>query len=110
MRDLIDLRGASGTVYRFALCREGRPLSPMGGNFVYVRAAGDSYELIHIGEVQNLLKDARGRWNQAVEAHGATDLFTRLNITERVRQHEHSDIMAAVRTPMNPAPAEKKAG
>ena len=67
MRDLIDLKGASGAVYRFALCREGRPLSPMGGNFVYVRATGDSYELIHVGEVQNLLKDARDRWAKAVE-------------------------------------------
>lgn len=109
MRDLIDLRGASGAVYRFALCRDGRPLSPMGGNFVYVRAVGDDYEVIHIGEVQNLLKDAKARWNHAVEMHGSTDLFTRLNITERVRQHEHADIMAAVRTPMNVAPAQKEA-
>jgi len=110
MKDLIDLKGASGAVYRFALVREGRPLSPMGGNFIYVRARGEGYELVHVGEVQNLLKDARAGWPQAVEAHGATDLFTRLNITERVRQQEHADILAAMATPMNPAPKERQAG
>ena len=44
---------------------------------------------------QNLLTDARARWAQAVGDHGAAHLFTRLNITERVRQHEHADIVEA---------------
>jgi hypothetical protein len=106
MQEFIDLKGASGAVYRFALVREGRLLSPMGGNYIYARARGEGYELVHVGEVQNLLKDARARWSQAVDAHGATDLYTRLNITERVRQQEHADILAAMTTPMNPPPKE----
>ena len=104
MRDLIDLKGASGAVYRFNLLRDGRPLSPMGGNFAYVREAGEGYEVIHVGEGQNLLTDARALWDQAVREHGAAHLFTRLNITERVRQHEHADIVAAARPPMNSPP------
>jgi len=106
MRDLIDLRGASGAVYRFNLVREGRPLSPMGGNFAYVREAGEGYEVVHVGEGENLLTDARTRWAQAVAEHGAAHLFTRLNIAERVRQHEHADIVAAAHPPMNAAPAQ----
>ena len=102
MRDMIDLKGASGAVYRFNLFRDGRPLSPMGGNYVYVRDAGEGYEVIHVGEGQNLLTDARAAWASAVAEHGAQHLFTRLNITERVRQHEHADIVAAARPPMNP--------
>ena len=37
MRDIIDVRGASGVAYRFTRFRDGNPLSAMGGNFVYVR-------------------------------------------------------------------------
>jgi hypothetical protein len=106
MRDLIDVRGASGAVYRFNLFREGRPLSPMGGNFIYVREAGEGYEVVHVGEGQNLLTDARAGWARAVAEHGAAHMFTRLNITERVRQHEHADIMAAVHPPMSEAKAD----
>jgi len=105
LRDLIDMHGASGAVYRFNLIREGRPLSPMGGNFLYVRLDGDGYEVVHAGEAQNLLTDARARWTQAVSDHGATDLFTRLNVSERTRRHEHEDILAAATTPMKDATA-----
>ncbi|MGI9169872.1 MAG: hypothetical protein ACR2FH_06805 [Caulobacteraceae bacterium] len=106
---MIDLKGASGAVYRFNLTREGRPLSPMGGNFAYVRDAGDGYEVVHVGEGQNLLTDARAGWERAAAEHGARHLFTRLNISERVRQHEHEDILAAARPPMN-APAADPVG
>ncbi|MEP6966857.1 MAG: hypothetical protein ABI906_02145 [Pseudomonadota bacterium] len=110
MRDIVDIRGASGAVYRFNRLREGRPLSPMGGNFLYLREAGEGYEVVHVSEGQNLLTDARGRWDEAVRDHGAAHLFTRLNITERVRLHEHEDIVEAVRPPMNPAAATAGAG
>ncbi|MGH7011230.1 MAG: hypothetical protein ACREEX_10370, partial [Caulobacteraceae bacterium] len=70
MKDLIDIRGASGAVYRFALHRDGRPLSPMGGNYLYVRAKEDrphGFEVVHVGEGQNLLTDAHGQWDKAVK-------------------------------------------
>ena len=101
MRDLIDVRGASGAVYRFNLVAESRPLSPMGGNYLYVREDDDGYEIVHVGEAENLLADARSDWAEAVRTRGAAHLFTRLNISERVRQHEHGDIVqaASVRPP-----------
>jgi hypothetical protein len=118
MRDIIDVRGASGVTYRFTRFRDGNPLSAMGGNFVYVRprntekgsadkAGGGegegAAELVYAGEAQNLLTDARRLWNRAVAEHAVTDLFTRLNISERTRRHEHADILAAARPPMNAA-------
>ena len=100
MRDLLDVKGASGATYRFNLFRDGRPLSPMGGNFIYVRETENSHEIIFVGEGQNLLTDAHRRWSEAVAMHGALHLFTRLNITERTRQQEHVDIADAVRPAM----------
>lgn len=120
MRDIIDVRGASGVAYRFTRFREGNPLSAMGGNFIYARprrtddgapqdGAGregeGAPEVIYVGEAQNLLTDARRLWDQAVVEHGVTDLYTRLNISERTRQQEQSDILAAARPPMNPEDA-----
>jgi len=116
MRDIIDVRGASGVAYRFTRFRDGNPLSAMGGNFVYARpqnaekgggGEGDgAAEVVYAGEAQNLLTDARRLWDRAVAEHGVTDLFTRLNISERTRRHEHADILAAARPPMNAAEEE----
>jgi hypothetical protein len=108
VRDQLDVRGVSETVYRFSLFKDGRPLSPMGGNFLFVRETGGKAEILYAGEVQNLLKDARSRWQEAVETYAATHLFTRLNISERVRQLEHDDIIEAISPPMNGARASQK--
>jgi hypothetical protein len=105
MRDLIDVHGASGAVYRFGLVRDGRPLSPIGGNYLYVREAGESFEIVHAGEGQNLLNNARTRWDEAVAAHGPLHLFSRLNISEGIRLHELADILASVHPVMNSPPA-----
>ena len=110
MRDLIDVKGASGAVYRFSQFRDGRPLSPMGGNFLYVRETTDGHEIVHAGEGQNLLTDARKRWGEAVSAHGPLHLFTRLNISEHARQREQADIVGAVRPVMNAGAVENGAG
>jgi hypothetical protein len=101
MRDFIDIAGASGVSYRFSRLREGRPLSPMGGNYAYVRFTGDRFELIYVGESQNLLRSARDHWDDAADRFQVRELFTRLNISERVRQKELADIVAASSPPMN---------
>ena len=115
MRDIIDVRGASGVTYRFARFRDGSPLSAMGGNFIYARPPTarqgtedekEGAEVVYAGEAQNLLTDARRLWDQAVAEHGVSDLFTRLNISERVRRQELADILAAARPPMNAGEAE----
>jgi hypothetical protein len=109
VRDQLDVRGVSETVYRFSLFKEGRPLSPMGGNFLFVRETGGKNEILYAGEVQNLLKDAHSRWAEGSETFGATHLYTRLNISERVRQLEHEDIVEALSPPMNGVRVQKKA-
>jgi hypothetical protein len=101
----VDIKGASGATYRFMRYREGRPLSPAGGNFIFGRYTGARFEMLFAGEVQNLMKDARARWGEAVERYQASDLFTRLNISERVRQLEHADIVKANDPPMNDTPS-----
>ena len=101
MLDHIDVRGASGRAYRFLRMREGRGLSPAGGNYLYGRFTAGRFELLFSGEAQNLLKDARDRWSEAVERFQASDLYTRLNLSERVRQLEQADIVAGNAAPMN---------
>ena len=109
MQDYVDIRGASGTTYRFMRLKDGRPLSPMGGNFIYVRFTGANMEMIYAAEAQNLLKDARDRWNEASERYQVSELFSRLNISERVRLLELADITDANHPPMNATP-DRKAG
>jgi hypothetical protein len=101
MKDTIDVFGATGAAYRFNRVRDDRPLSPMGGNFIYARDADNGCEILFLGEAQNLMTDARRLWDTAVRDHGAQHLFTRLNVTERVRRQEQSDILAALTPSMN---------
>ncbi len=109
MKDYVDVIGASGAHYRFTRFREGRPLSPMGGNYIYARFTGERFEMLFAGEAQNLLTTARERWAEAVTRFQATELYSRLNISERVRQLEHIDIVDHNHPPMNGEP-ERKAG
>ncbi len=101
MRDLLDLKGASGRIYRFMLLRDGRPLSPMGGNYAYIRDPEGDKEVIFADEAQNLLQEAKRRWTDAVQMHGELCLYTRLNISERIRLQEHADLVDALTPPMN---------
>jgi hypothetical protein len=109
VNDYIDIQGASGATYRFLRLKDGRPLSPMGGNYLYVRFTGPKCEVICAAEAQNLLKDARERWNEALERYQVTELYSRLNISERVRLLELADITEATHPPMNATP-DRKAG
>jgi hypothetical protein len=106
LRDFVDITGASGASYRFMRQRDGRPLSPMGGNYLYARYTGDTFELIYAGEAQNLLTSARDRWGEAQRRFQVTELYSRLNISERVRQLELTEIVDANHPPMNASPAE----
>jgi hypothetical protein len=110
VRDHIDLRGEDDRAYRFMLVKDGRPLSPMGGNFAYVIENKDSFEVVLVGEAQNLSKDAQLRWDEAVLMYGAPHMYMRLNISEGVRQREHADIIAQASPPMNVGEASRRAG
>src|SRR5205807_3753317 len=62
MRDWIDIKGASGAVYRFHLFKDGRPLSPMGGNYIYARKTGDRFEALYVrSEERRVGKEGRSR-------------------------------------------------
>jgi hypothetical protein len=101
MQDHIDITGASGARYRFRRLREGAPLSSMGGEYVYAKPAGQRFEIVFAGEGRNLMLDAGARWSEACSKFGASELFSRLNVSERVRLQELSDIVAAAHPPMN---------
>ena len=101
VKDQIDCRVTSGEYLRFALFRDGRPLSPMAGNFVYVRGEDEAMEVVFVGETDNLSKHAQDRWSEAERAFGASGLYTRLNITAAVRRREHAELINAYSPSMN---------
>ena len=102
MRDQIDCRVGGGEYLRFSLFKEGRPLSPMGGNFLYVKAeGGDGHRVIFAGQTDNLALNAQARWSEAQGKYGVDGLYTRLNITTAVRKREHGELLESLDPPMN---------
>lgn len=101
MRDQIDCRVGSGEPLRFALFRDGRPLSPMGGNYLYVRETEQGFVVVFAGQADNLALHAQARWPDAQARYGAEGLYTRLNITAAVRRREHAELLEALDPPMN---------
>lgn len=101
MRDQIDCRVGSGEYLRFSLYRDGRPLSPMGGNYLYVRETEDGFAVVYAGVADNLALHAQARWAEAREKFGVAGLYTRLNITDAVRRREHGELVEALDPPMN---------
>ena len=101
VNDVIDLKGASGQVYRFQLCREADQLMPVGGNFVLVRDGIDGPRVVYAGESNDLREGSQRKWRQANEEVGQTWIYTRLNVTERARLAEQADVAAAYDPPMN---------
>ena len=101
MRDQIDCRLESGEHLRFSLFKEGRPLSPMGGNYLYVKDGEDGPRIIFAGQTDNLALHAQARWGEGQDRFGLDGLYTRLNITTAVRKREHQDLLDALDPPMN---------
>jgi hypothetical protein len=94
----IDLRGASGAVYRFRLA----PLStlpPSAGNFVCVAGEAPQLHVVACGATL-VLERAANVWAQAVNQHGATGLYVRLNIAASTRASEHHDLVSALDPPL----------
>jgi len=101
MKDQIDCRCQSGEYLRFSLFKEGRPLSPMAGNFMYVREEGEALAVVYLGETENLAQHAQERWSEASEGFGASGIYTRLNITAAQRRRELVELMRTYTPPMN---------
>lgn len=87
MRDIVDLPGASGDLYRFR-----RAVEPnyTAGNFAVLRDLGDSYEVVCIGHTTSLVS---APWSD-VAARRDLVLYLRLNVAQRIRLSEHEDLRA----------------
>lgn len=102
MLDYIDCAGASGANYRFFSVKDERPQSMAGGGFLYVRMEGNKPVVLYAGETDNLFMGAVERWAEAVEKHGANQLYTRLNVSGQTRRSELEDILRGHKPVMNP--------
>ena len=92
--------GASGEAYRFVVS-DGQVRTPSGGVFAYVRHTANGFELVYVGETENLATGAGELWTEAARAHGATHLLTRLVFARSTRSAEQADLIAAYNPPMN---------
>jgi hypothetical protein len=97
----IDLRGASGEIYRYRCAEGGDTRTPTGGNFVYVTIAGEDVTVLYAGASPSLTSGAQERWNEAMSRHGATHLFFRLNVAGAARDRELADIIGGCSPVMN---------
>lgn len=97
-----DFPGQSGQTYRYRALEDARPLSPGGGNFLYVRLGDDgSLTVVHAGETDSLQRGVLDRWAEAQSDHGASDIYVRLNFSGEVRRAEVADIADRHAPPMN---------
>lgn len=93
MRPFIDLRGASGTAYRFRLWPAGGHHAPIAGNYAFVEPQSDGgFKVQLIGECTDL-SALRGAWPKGL-SRATTHLYTRLNVSRAVRASEHEDLAA----------------
>ncbi|HET9159102.1 MAG TPA: hypothetical protein VFN88_00685 [Caulobacteraceae bacterium] len=109
MKEQIEFRGASGAAYRFRLAENGDPKTTISGNFIYVRDAEAKPEVVYAGATTNLASGVREKWDEAVKNHGATHIYTRLNIAGAARAQELSDLVDALHPVMNEGGASKPA-
>jgi hypothetical protein len=91
MREIIDLRGTSGTTYRFRLWAPGASHLPTGGNYAFVKETAGGFTVLAAAAVDDLSLTRSTRGAMASEL-GATHLFTRLNVSRAVRTAEAEDI------------------
>jgi hypothetical protein len=101
VKDQIDLKGATGAVYRFRLAENGDPKTTISGNYAYVRAGDGLATVLFVGETVNLASGVRDRWTDAVAKHGATHIFIRLNVSGAARANELADLLEALNPVMN---------
>ena len=92
MKDIIDLHGASGVVYRFRLWRPGAGHLPMAGNYAAVQSAPGGFTVLAAAAVDDLSYVERPAGGP--DRPGPIHLFTRLNVSRAVREAEAKDIAA----------------
>lgn len=99
-----DFPGQSGQTYRYRAIEDARPLSPGGGNYLYVRdQEGGPPLVLYAGETDSLQRGVLDRWTEAQADHGASDIYVRLNFSGEVRRAEVADLAERHAPPMNAA-------
>jgi hypothetical protein len=93
MREFVDLRGASGTLYRFRLWPEGGAHPPIAGNYIVLREEASGLKILLAG-VTSDLSQAAAESRKALAKDPAARLYTRLNVARALRSSEHEDIVA----------------
>ena len=93
MKDFVDLRGASGTFYRFRLWPEGGTHPPIAGNYIVLRDEASGLKVLLAGVTSDLSQAAAECRRQRAGEPDAR-LYTRLNVARAVRTAEHEDIVA----------------
>jgi hypothetical protein len=85
--EFIDIRGASGTIYRFRRWPETGLVPPIAGNVALV--ASGSGRLIGLG----ILEDLSRAPNVLVARETGEEVYTRYSIPRRCREAEHADLL-----------------
>ncbi len=98
-----DFRGKSGAVYRYQRV-EPQGAAPLGaGNYLYVRAEKATSVIVFAGECERLSEAIGSGWRDAVDKHGATDIFARKTVAYRTRLGELQDLLVEHAPVMNRA-------
>ena len=96
MREFVDLRGASGSLYRFRLWPEGGAHPPIAGNYIVLREEASELKVL-LAAVTADLSQAAAEARKALAKDSQARLYTRLNVARAVRNAEHEDIVEAYR-------------
>ena len=99
MREFVDLRGASGSLYRFRLWPEGGAHPPIAGNYIVLREEASELKVL-LAAVTADLSQAAAEARKALAKDSQARLYTRLNVARAVRNAEHEDIVEAYKPAM----------
>jgi len=99
MREFVDLRGASGSLYRFRLWPEGGAHPPIAGNYIVLKEDASGVKLL-AAAVTGDLSQAGVEARKALAKDSEARLYTRLNVARAVRAAEHDDIVQAYKPAM----------
>ena len=98
VKPFIDLTGASGAVYRFR--RATGELSPIGGNFVYIREAEGGFNVVCCGKSRSIgWVITKRAWFSDDHAQPDDLLYIRLNAGATIRDREHQDLLEGLPRP-----------
>ena len=99
MREFVDLRGASGSLYRFRLWPEGGAHPPIAGNYIVLKEEASGLKVL-AAAVTGDLSQASVEARKALAKDTQARLYTRLNVARAVRTAEHEDIVEAYKPAM----------